>query len=327
MPIQSRIAEHLGLEHPFICAPMAGVSGGLLASAVSKAGGLGFIAGGYGNEIELKHELGLVDTRHIGVGFITWALDKKPWLLDMMLEQDIKALFLSFGDIGPYIGKAHAAGVPVFAQVQTVQAAKDATSKGADVIIAQGSEAGGHGASRGTIALLPAVLDQAGQTPVAAAGGITDGRSAAAAFLMGAEAIVCGTAFYASIEALNHEKAKETAINARGDDTFRSSLFDKARGLAWPAPYTLRALRNSYSNTWLNGLEPDPSLPSEQEAYAEAVHRGDFSRAAVIVGEGVDQLHKKEPAAVIVKRLMREAEEHLRAAPSLVTPYQTKSLL
>ncbi|MGD8325965.1 MAG: nitronate monooxygenase [Sphingomonadales bacterium] len=318
MPIQSRISKQLGLKHPLICAPMAGVSGGLLAGAASKAGGLGFIAGGYGNEAELKRELGLVDTRQIGVGFISWALDKKPWLLDMVLERGIKALFLSFGDISPYVGKAHAAGVPVFAQVQTVQAAKDAVSKGADIIIAQGSEAGGHGASRGTITLLPAILDHAGQTPVAAAGGITDGRSAAAAFLMGAQAIVCGTAFYASPEALSHDKAKDIAVKAQGDDTFRSSLFDKARGLDWPAPYTLRTLRNSYSDAWLNGLEPNPSLPGAQETYAEAVRRGDFSRAAVIVGEGVDQLHKKEPAAAIIERLMREAEHHLRAAPSLI---------
>jgi len=320
MPIRSAIADQLGLKHPFLGAPMAGVAGGRLAAAVSRAGGLGFIGGGYGNRADLHTQLQLSADVDVGVGFITWALDKDPQLLDIAVEHGIKALFLSFGDIKPYVTKAHEAGIPLFAQVQTLKDAKAAIAQGADFIIAQGSEAGGHGATRGTLSLLPSVVDHAGKTPVVAAGGIADGRTTATAFLLGAQAVVCGTALFVAEEALSHPKAKDIAIQASGDDTVRSNLFDLARGLDWPAPYTLRALRNSYYDQWIAGDGTNPAATKAQEAYAHAVQYGDFSKAAVIVGEATDMLKKRAPAADIIASIMDEAEDRLLSAPNHLTP-------
>lgn len=128
--------------------------------------------------------------------------------------------------------------------------AREAIAAGADVIVAQGTEAGGHGAARGTLALVPVVRDAIGATPLVAAGGIADGRGMAAALLLGADAVLCGTIFYVSEESLAHPRLRAEAVAASGDDTARSAVFDRARGLDWPAPWTLRARRNAFHDRW-----------------------------------------------------------------------------
>lgn len=295
---------------------MAGVAGGRLAAAVSKAGGLGFVAGGYGNAQDLDTQLDLSAGQDVGVGFITWALDQNPRLLDKALDHGVKALFLSFGDIRPHVAKAHRFGIPVFAQVQSVKAASEAADQGADFIIAQGGEAGGHGATRGTMALLPAIVDTIAPKPVIGAGGIADGRTLAAAVLLGAEAVVLGTSLYVANEALSHEKAKDIAVKAQGDETVRSSFFDLIRGRNWPSPYTLRTLRNSYYDQWAAGSIANPTSIRNRLDYRTAEEAGDFSKAAVIVGEAVDLVKKRESAQKIISRIVADAENRLSAAPT-----------
>jgi len=245
MPIITRLTTLLGIEQPIILAPMDLVSNARLATAVSAAGGLGLIGGGYGEEAWLKRELSAVKDERIGVGFITWSLAKQPHLLDLALEYRPVAVMLSFGDVTPFASRIKAAGARLICQVQTVAQAKAALAAGADVLVAQGSEAGGHGMSRGTFALVPAVVDIAGGVPVAAAGGVSDGRGLAAALMFGADGVLVGTRFYATEEAGGFIAAKEAIRDARGDSTIRSSSSTSPVATSGPAASPVACSRTS----------------------------------------------------------------------------------
>ncbi|WP_372662833.1 nitronate monooxygenase [Amycolatopsis kentuckyensis] len=145
MPLPARFTHAYGVEHPVVPAPMDVVSGGRLAAEVTRAGGFGLIGGGYGEEAWLRREFAAADGARVGCGFITWSLVHNPRLLDVALEYEPAAVMLSFGDPAPFAKKIHAAGARMFCQVHTVRQAHEALEAGADVIVAQGGEAGGHG--------------------------------------------------------------------------------------------------------------------------------------------------------------------------------------
>ena len=308
MPISTRLTELLRVEHPILLAPMDVVADGKLAATVSEAGGFGIIGGGYGNEAWLTRELDAAGGARIGVGFITWSMAKNPRLLDLALERKPAAIMLSFGDVKPHADKIKRAGALMLCQVQTVEQAKDAVANGADALIAQGAEGGGHGISRGTFALVPAVVDAARGVPVAAAGGVADGRGLAAALMLGADGVLVGTRFYATQEAMGPQGAKERIVSASGDKTVRGILFDIARRNVWPAPYTGRVLRNEFSERW-RGREAELMQHQADEAarYDKARNEGDFDTAAVIAGEGVDMISDIPPAREVVDRMVKEA--------------------
>jgi len=308
MPITTRLTELLRVEHPILLAPMDVVADGKLAATVSRAGGFGIIGGGYGNEGWLARELDAAGAARIGVGFITWSMAKNPRLLDLALERKPAAIMLSFGDVKPHVDKVKRAGALMICQIQTVEQAKDAVASGADALVAQGAEGGGHGVSRGTFALVPAVTDAARGVPVAAAGGVADGRGLAAALMLGADGVLVGTRFYATQEAMGPLAAKERIVAASGDKTIRSILFDIARRNVWPAPYTGRVLRNEFSERW-RGREAELMQHQADEAarYDKARDEGDFDTAAVIAGECVDMISDIPPAAEVVDRMVKEA--------------------
>jgi nitronate monooxygenase len=319
MAIKTVFTERLGIEQPVISAPMALVAGGRLAAAVSEAGGLGLIGGGYGDADWLQRELGVAQHARVGVGFITWCLARQPRLLDLALAHSPAALMLSFGDARSFAQKIKSAAVPLMCQVQTVAQAREAVALGADIVVAQGSEAGGHGAARATLPLVPAVVDAVGEVPVVAAGGIADGRGLAAALMLGASGVLVGTRFYAAVESLAHERAKQRLIAASGDDTVRSTVFDQVRGIDWPRPYDLHTLRNSFSDRW-HGREVElaEDLAAEQARYTQAREAGDFDVAAVIAGEAADLVRALAPAASVVEGMVAEAQKLLHRAGSLV---------
>ncbi len=145
-----------------------------------------------------------------GIGFITWSLAKQPDLLDVALAARPRAIMLSFGDPRPFAPRIKSAGALLICQVQSEDMAGQALDAGADILIAQGTEAGGHGATRTTIDIVPAIVDlAAGRVPVVAAGGIADGRGFAAMMMLGASGVLLGTRFYASVEADGADEAKE----------------------------------------------------------------------------------------------------------------------
>ncbi len=143
--MKTRLTEFFGIEHPIVSAPMALISGGKLAAAVTSAGGLGLIGGGYGDSAWLEREFGLADGARVGCGFITWSLARTPELLDETLQREPATVMLSFGELQPFAERIHAAGIPLMAQVQTLEHARRALDAGAEIVVAQGGEAGGHG--------------------------------------------------------------------------------------------------------------------------------------------------------------------------------------
>jgi nitronate monooxygenase len=320
MAIHTALTETLGLEHPIVLAPMGAVAGGRLAAAVSNAGALGLVGGGYGDPAWLDAELSAVSTgtaRPWGVGFITWHASHEAMALALSHQPHV--VMLSFGDPRPYLPAIRAAGCRVICQVQDLEGARAAKAAGADVIVAQGTEAGGHGADRATLPLVPAVVDAVAPTPVLAAGGIADGRGLAAALVLGAQGALIGTRFYAAAESLGHPDAKERIGRATAGDTRRTRVFDIVRGYRWPEPYTGRALRNRFLDRW-QGRETELAAQSADQgpAFQAAAMEGEFDTAMVWAGEGVDLIDGVEPAADLVRRIGVEAEARLRAGVGLL---------
>ena len=312
--IVTRLTERFGLHHPIVLAPMGGVAGGRLAAAVANAGGLGLVGGGYGDREWMTRELALVKAHTAGawgVGLITWSIS--PGILELALAQQPRAVMLSFGDPRPHAAAIRSAGCALICQVQGRDEARLAQEAGADFIVAQGTEAGGHGASRATLPLVPTIVDFVAPTPVIAAGGIVDGRGVSAALMLGADGALMGTRFCASTEALGRERAKQRLVAAHGGETARTRVFDIVRDYAWPAPYTGRALRNDFMARF-DGREDAlvSTLDVERVAYRKAADADDYDTALVWAGEGVDLVTTIEPAGTLVTRIGDDAESRLR---------------
>jgi nitronate monooxygenase len=318
--MNTRLTEFFGIEHPIISAPMAMASGGRLAAAVTAAGGLGLIGGGYGDIDWLRSEFDHAEGAKVGCGFITWSLAQKPELLDEALERQPAAIMLSFGDLQPFAEQVRAAGVPLIAQVQNLEHARQALDNGADVVVAQGGEAGGHGMTvRSTFTLVPDVVDlvaaRSPETLVVAAGGVADGRGLAAALALGADGALVGTRLWASAEALVSPRAHQRVIAATGDDTFRTRVYDVVRQLDWPAHYNARALSNRFLDTWHgNEDELSAALPEAVATFEKAVTAEDFDAAAILVGEAIGLVRDIRPAADIVRDMAGDAARILGRA-------------
>lgn len=325
MPLTTRLTESLEIDHPILLAPMGYVSGGALAAAVTRAGGLGLIGCGYGDGEWIEREFAAAGNCRVGCGFITWSLAKRPQLLTQALAHRPAAVMLSFGDPQPFAAAVKAAGARLICQVQGLAHLEEALAAGADIIVAQGTEAGGHGATRATLPLVPQIADivarRAPESLVVAAGGIADGRGLAAALMLGAEGVLVGTRFYASVEALAHPAAKARMTAATGEETIRTTTIDIVRDIPWPAEFTLRVLRNDFVARWHGAeAELDRTKPREMARYAAAVAAGDFSTAGVLGGEAVGLFDSVLPAGEIVARMIAEAETALSAGAARLTP-------
>jgi nitronate monooxygenase len=313
MPLTTPLTRMLGVQHPILLAPMDAVAGARLVRAVSNAGGFGILGGGYGEQSWLEQETAKLKdfSAPFGIGFITWSLAKRPELLDIALTARPRAIMLSFGDSKPFAQRIKAAGALLICQVQDEDMADRALDAGADILIAQGTEAGGHGASRTTLDVVPAIVDlAAGRVPVVAAGGIADGRGLAAMLMLGTSGVLLGTRFYASEEADGAEEAKRRICAAKSGETLRGVIFDFSRNIVWPAPFTGRCLVNDHARRFM-GREVE--LLQQGHAvvpdYMAARAAGNFDVAAVIAGEAVGLIHDLPPAAEIVHRIAGEAEQ------------------
>lgn len=315
MPVSTDLTALLGIRHPVLLAPMDTISGSRLVRAVGQAGGFGILGGGYGDRARLEAETAKLRdfAKPFGIGFITWSLAKQPDLLDTALAARPRAVMLSFGDPKPFAPQIKAAGALLICQVQEEAMARQALEAGADILIAQGSEAGGHGASRTTLDIVPAIVDlAAGRVPVVAAGGLADGRGLAAMLMLGASGVLMGTRFYASLEADGADEAKRRICAANSGETVRGVVFDWSRKLMWPAPFTARSLVNDHLRKW-SGREIELMQRADEVArdYAAARAAGNFEVAAVFAGESVGLIHDIPPAAEIVDRIVTEAEQIL----------------
>lgn len=308
--ITTPLTRLLDIRHPLLLGPMAVVAGGQLAAAVSNAGGFGLVGGGYGQTEWLQRELALVaaqTTRPWGAGLITWSAT--PEKLRILLDARPTAILLSFGDPRPFAPAIKAAGCKLLCQVQDLAGATLACEAGADVIVAQGTEGGGHGGKRSSLPFIPAVVDAVGSIPVVAAGGIADGRGLAAVLALGAQGAMLGTRFYASREAVGTEAAKAFIATRSGDDTRRTSVFDVARGYAWPEGVTGRAIRNPFVERWHGREQALADDERERKAFLESVKNNDYDASMVWAGEDIDLIRSIDPASVIVDRIVAQAEE------------------
>jgi len=315
MPLSTPFTELLSVEHPIALAPMGGSAGGALAAAVSNGGGLGLVGGGRGDRDRLEPELAIVAARTRrpwGIGFLTWAvdLDIVAWALDRRPH----ALMLSFGDPGPFAASVRAAGVPLIVQVTDLDEARRAVDVGADLIVAQGGEAGGHGGRRATLPFVPAVVDLVAPTPVLAAGGIADGRGLAAALALGAAGALLGTRFQASHEAIVPAGVREAIVAGHGADTERTRVLDIARGSGWPAGYTARVLRNAYVDRWRDREEELAEDHEAQRTYRQALADDDVGAISIWCSEAIDLIGELDPAADLVRRIAAEASTALTRA-------------
>ena len=303
--ITTPLCTLLGIEHPILNASMAGTATGELAAAVSAAGGFGMIGGTNPDGASwLQEQIRIarsLTARPFGVGFISSFPDTEE-LARVALEAGVAAINHSFADPTPFVAPAHAAGVKVFVQVQTLKQAMTAARAGADVVIAQGGEAGGHAGALGTFALLPAVVDAVAPLPVVAAGGIADGRGLAAALLLGAQGAWMGTRFVTSHEWGGPSWEREAVLAATSDDTVQTRLYDLIGERPFPADNPDRVLRNAFVDRW-SGREAE--IPAHREALRAEVtaghERADPAVAGVSAGVAAGLIAAARPAGEIVR--------------------------
>jgi nitronate monooxygenase len=299
----------LGLEVPVMQAPLGRGAAALLATEVSQAGGLGTLGAAWtepGIMREQIRSIARVTDRPFCVNLV---LDfEQDERFEVAVEERAPVVSFSFGVSPQLVARARAGGAQVLVQVASADAARAAADAGADALIVQGVEAGGH--VQGVVGLLPLLAEvrRAVSLPLLAAGGIGDPASAGAALAAGAVAVVMGTRFVASDECDAHPRYKARLLAAEARDTVLTPLFD----VGWPAPH--RVLRNSTYQSWeAAGSPPSGERPGEGEEVARGILRysvnlplfgieGDIEAMAMYAGQGVGAIAAVEPAAAIVER-------------------------
>jgi nitronate monooxygenase len=325
MQLKTRVTERLGIQHPILLAPMGIMAGGRLAAAVSDAGGLGIIGGGYGDAAWIEQQFAAAGGSRVGCGFITWSMAKDPKLLDHVLERQPAALMLSFGDAEPHATRIKQKGVPLVCQVQSMKSLREAVDAGADVIVAEGCEAGGHSGHRGVFTLVPEAADylakRSPETVLVAAGGVGDGRGLAAALMLGADGVLVGTRFVASQESEAPHGFREAIIQADGDATIKSNSVDVVRKRYWPNPeLVVRVLRNDFVTKWHgHEREIEQAIEVEHDRFMRAFRAGDARNTGVLMGEVSGLIKDAPPAGQIVAAMVEQACKQLGAHSPFVS--------
>lgn len=318
--LKTRLSKLLGIEFPIFSAPMGpDIAGPDLAAAVSGAGGLGLMQAQFSPPADLREQIQRVrraTDKPFGVNFIL-ALPHEENLA-VCLDEHVPVISFFWGDATRYVERVHAVGSKVFLQVGSVEAAQRAAAAGVDVIIAQGSEAGGHVEGEvATMVLAPRIVDAVAPLPVAVAGGIADARGVVAALALGAEAVVLGTRFLLTHESNAHPWYKQQLLEAGEKDTVRTILF----GHGWPnAPH--RTLRTRFVEQWLgNESRTQESRPDEpvigkswiggreipiqrfMSIPPNARVTGDIDSMALLAGQAIGLVNEIKPAATVVREL------------------------
>jgi nitronate monooxygenase len=326
--LRTRFTQLLGIERPIMGAPMAMHSGGTLAAAVSQAGGLGSFGGiHFGGPDWVREQIRYVRSQTdgpFGVGFITHFLPAFEASFAVVIEERVPIVAFSFADPQPWLGRAKEAGATTVGQVQTLAAARTAVTAGADVLVAQGNEAGGHTGTTSVLSLLAAVRDAYPDMPVLAAGGIGNGRALAAVLAAGADGAWLGTALLATNEAVEVSDAhKQRIVESDGTDTVYTEVFDivdgKLHASFWPEGIAGRVYRNAFAQQW-HGREDElrAKLDEVAPAVAEAAERRDPERTALHFGPAAAAVDRIRPAADVITRICDDAERILRERPAEV---------
>ena len=305
----------LGIRHPLFQGGMAWIADARLAAAVSEAGGLGLVSSiNFGTEAvrdEIRKCRELTD-KPFGVNIMLQAPNAAE-VADMVIEEGVRILTTGAGSPAVYMTKWKAAGIKVIPVVASVAYALKMQECGADAVIAEGAESGGHVGDNHTMALVPQIVD-ALDIPVMAAGGIFDGRGAAAAFMLGACGVQVGTRFLMADECHIHDNYKEKLIKASDVSTI---VTGKSMGDA------VRCLKTPFSKKFFK-MEYDPEVPKEEVlkfgagSLRKAVFDGDSAGGSFLAGEVAGMITRRETAAEIVNDIITGAERLLSAAPGLI---------
>jgi NAD(P)H-dependent flavin oxidoreductase YrpB (nitropropane dioxygenase family) len=311
--IRTPVCDLLQIEHPIALGGMGSIYAPDLVSAVSNAGGLGAMG---------CHGLSAERIR-AGVDAIR-AKTNKPFALNFLLfcllEESFAAALalrpttIAFAwprleqDLKPFVDRAHQAGAKVTFMAGGVPEAVRAAQAGADVVVAQGTEGGGHVSWQASMPLIPMVVDAVSPTPVLAAGGIADGRGLVAALALGAQGVLLGTRFLASVESPLHPNFKQAIVDGDGHDTLLSDIPDVAAGVVWPGAMS-RSKRNGFIARWASrewALRQDQAQALADVQAARNI--GDIENAPLSMGQDAGLIHDIPAAAEIVARIAREAE-------------------
>ncbi len=321
MTLHTAITDLLDIDVPVLNGAMTPQAGGALARAVSDAGGFGMLGFSESESSEsLREQIALVRSggnARFGIGLVLWNLERRPELFDLALDAQPRLICVSFGDPSAYVERIHARGILAAAQVQNRALARRALEAGVDVLIAQGTEAGGHTGTVGTLPLLQIVLDMTDR-PALAAGGIVTGRGLAAVLAAGAAGAWIGTPFLLATESRTPQGARTLIARSDETQTIRTSVYDRLQHSGWTPEFAGRALRNSFVELW---HEREDELMRDAEAVAEfeaAKALGDYSVANVYAGQAVGLISAERPAAEIVREIASDAEARIRALSSIL---------
>jgi nitronate monooxygenase len=310
--IATALTELLGVRVPILNAPMTPQAGGRLARAVSEAGAFGMVGV---EEIDtaagIAEQLAIVTTKPavpFGIGLVAWGIAKRPELLELAIAARPTLVSISFGDPGPYVPRLRDAGILVASQVQSRAWASVALDAGVDIVVAQGTEAGGHTGAVGTLPLLQIILELTDR-PVVAAGGIATGRGLAAVLAAGAAGAWIGTPFLLAEEARNTQAARDRIAAADETQTLYTSVYDRLQDKGWPDEFRARALRNPFGEQW-TGHEELLGPGSEPRAtFERAKAAGDYDVAHIYAGQSIGLLDAVRPAEAIVTEIATQAAE------------------
>ncbi len=314
MAIHTRLTELLGIEHPIIQGGMAWTATAELAAAVSNAGGLGIIGAGHMPtdilRTEIRNAKALTD-KPFGVNLmlLTPHIDE---IVEMVLEEGVSAVTTGAGNPGKYMAGLKDAGIKVLTVVPSVALAKRMESIGADAVIGEGMEAGGHIGELTTMVLTPQLVD-AVEIPVVAAGGIADGRGVAAAFALGAEGVQVGTRFMCAEECTIHPDVKAEVVKAKDRDTI---VTGRSTG------HPVRVLKNKLAKQIMElDRENKPEEIEELGAgkLALAMRQGDTQMGSLMAGQAAAMVCRIEPAQAIVDEMMLDAEKVMASLGTLGT--------
>ena len=312
--IATPLTELLGVEVPLISAPMTPQAGGRLARAVSEAGAFGMIGiEETDTEEGIAAELAIVRAGApvpFGIGLVSWVLDQRPELLDIAIDARPTLISISFGDAGPHVGRLHDAGILVASQVQSRRWAEVAIEAGVDVLVAQGTEGGGHTGAVATLPLLQIVLELT-DLPVVAAGGIASGRGLAAVLAAGAVGAWAGTPFLLAEEARNSTAARERIARSDETETLYTSVYDRLQDKGWPAEFRARAIRNTFGARWTGHEDELGAGTKPREEFVQARAAQDYDIAHIYAGQSIGLLDAVRPAAAIVADIEAQARELL----------------
>jgi nitronate monooxygenase len=298
---------------------MAMHSGGRLAAAVSKAGGIGSFGGV--NRLKgpdwLREEITHIRSQTgnpFAIGFITAFLPMFQPHFDTVLEERVPIIALSFGAPRDAVDRAKAAGAKVMCQVQSLQHAREAFDAGADVLVAQGNEAGGHTGTMNLLPLLVQVIDAFPHIPVMASGGIASGRALAAVLAAGADGAWAGTAFLATPECVEvPDEHKLLIVESDGEDTIFTRAYDALWGAPWPDGVAERVRRNRFTAEW-HGRDAEIIERRDELAPRVLAAEATFDAAdrAVLYGQSAGAVSAIRPAAVVLREICDDAERILR---------------